>query len=1728
MSNSTDAMQLTLDLFAAPPATPTEPPADPTPAAAVRALVPDTACVLDRAAAPAERWQPREPALLQRLADAVPSGMVARWNADVSALTTAYLLHRRLADGEQITDSDRDELSQWSGWGGLQSLFGTDRATEAEQAVRALAATGTAAAVDVDQAWARAQATTINAHYTHPQLAAVMWQLAYKYGYRGGPVLEPGCGSGLFVALAPAGVPVTGVELDPSTAAIAQLLHPDATVLTGSFSQVRLKEASFALAIGNVPFADYVEYDPKFNAARHTLHNYFLVKSLRLLEPGALAVLISTHFTLDAISVKARRDMAALGELVEVVRLPTGAHNAMAGTEALTDILVFRRHADAQAAGVYVDSHPDWLDVVEFAHDGGSVPVNHRLAAADGARFVLGTPAVRTGMYAGAALDVDGDHDPAHLAAQIRDLFDLPPLPRATPAPAPAAGAPQTAPAATTLLPELPVAAPTGLEHLDDHWDGHLIIADGKLHEVRDGDAHVVAVPATTLKELRPLLALRDMTRHLLDLEASTPHGFEDEEMTGLRTALRNAWSAYVAKHGAVNRYTLRRTGRTDESTGEDRHARVMPKAIKTLLGDPSGALVLSLENFDDETQNAAPAAILIRRVLSRREPVLSVDTPAEALAVCLEQHGRVELEAIASLLSIDVADARATLGSLVFEDPDTGRLVPASEYLSGNVRRKLAAAREAAAARPEFQANVDALTPVLPAPLGVDDITAQVGAVWISAETHQQFLADQLDATYVTVEHGINNIWHVKGPEWGTASTSTWGTRRMPAPSIFKALLTQSEVTVYDRIDTVDGERRVLNADETAAAVEKAQAIAERFSDWAWEDQERAQTLLDAYNTLFNSLVLRDFTSDGDRLTFPGMSEALTPTVHQRAAVARIVSEPAVGLFHAVGAGKTLDLCAGASYLKRLGFARKPCIVVPNHMLEQMSREFLQLYPHARVLAACTEDLTRDRRRLFIAKIAANDWDAIIITGSAFSRIPIDLAFEKEYLAREIARIKEALNVKDNGDRRTHNEIQKMLRTRENRLRELSDRESDPAVSFEATGIDYLLVDEAHLYKNLATESNISDAKIAGSKRATDLHMKLEYLRSREGERVVTFATATPIANSITEAYVMQRYLRPDLFQDATIHHFDQWAATFGERVTALEMAPTGGGNYRIKTRFAKFRNVPEMLRMWQVFADVKTPEDLDLPRPAVGHGAGDDHVDGPRTVVIPTPPEMQAYLLQLAARAERLAQGGVDPTEDNMLKVTGDGRRAALDMRLIDGTVLEGRCKLEYAADEIAAIHHANADRRYLIPGTDMESTMPGALQIVFCDLSTPKKEAWNAYDELRRLLAERGIPVEQVRFIHQARNDAEKARLFEACRTGKVSVIVGSTEKMGVGTNIQARAVALHHLDCPWRPADLEQRDGRALRQGNQNPEIQIIRYVVEQTFDAYNWQTVERKARFIGQITRGKLNLREIDDISDNAMSFAEVKALASGDPLILDHATAMAEVQRLQHSRRAWERNQGQLRYGQQSLKASIQAAYGEIERVRGLLATVATFNLDEPEFQFRGVSTTDRYEASRMIRSWLEATRVGDTYVPVGSICGVAIHGKASIHPLSGSLEARLVVDNLWSSEVAATMPAMKSDPLVLIRPLLHSIASLDQREPMLHARIEGHKVELDRALAATGEPFKGQQQLVDAQAQVARIEQLMREKQEQQQRERGAAPTDDTYTAAPAPDTVDDAALAA
>uniref|UniRef100_UPI003F9C35A0 DEAD/DEAH box helicase family protein n=1 Tax=Mycobacterium sp. TaxID=1785 RepID=UPI003F9C35A0 len=632
--------------------------------------------------------------------------------------------------------------------------------------------------------------------------------------------------------------------------------------------------------------------------------------------------------------------------------------------------------------------------------------------------------------------------------------------------------------------------------------------------------------------------------------------------------------------------------------------------------------------------------------------------------------------------------------------------------------------------------------------------------------------------------------------------ATSEWGTSRMSAGEITKAALEQRTITVTDELD--DG-RRVVNPVETAAAQDKANMLQERFAEWCWEDPDRARRLLGEYNRRFNSIVLRDYSAEGERLSLPGLARSFQPRAHQRAAVARIIAEPAVGLFHQVGAGKTAEMIIAASELRRLGLVRKPAVVVPNHMLEQFSREWLQIYPQARVLAASSQDLAGEKRRQFVARAASHDWDAIILTRSAFERIPITPDSQARYIDHELGELRAMLaNAQAAGGRLTVKRVEKMVLSREESLQRVLDADKDPGIYFEETGIDYLFVDEAHAYKNLQTVSNIPGAAIDGSKRAQDLHLKTMYLRERYGGHVATLATATPIANSITEAHVMQRYLRPDLLADAGVEHFDQWAATFGQTVTEIEMAPTGGGSYRMNTRFARFQNVPEMLRIWHVFADVKTAEDLDLPVPKLTQ-----RPDGQRaaeTVVINASPELAQYVQELGERAERVRGRAVTPDEDNMLLITGDGRKAALDMRLATGDPATGATKLEIAAERITRIWREHQDHPYNDPDTGERSPVPGALQIVFCDLGTPR-DGWNAYDELREQLTARGVPRQEIRYIHEAKNDAEKGRLFAAARAGHISVLIGSTEKMGVGTNIQARAVAMHLLDCPWRPSDVE---------------------------------------------------------------------------------------------------------------------------------------------------------------------------------------------------------------------------------------------------------------------------------------------------------------------------------
>jgi N12 class adenine-specific DNA methylase len=1576
-----------------------------------------------------------------------PAAATERITHNLTVIRLLCDLHERRA---VPTDSEREVLMRWAGWGAVPELFEATVARYAAQREELIALLG-------PDAYSAARRSTINAHYTHPLIADAMWRVAERLSFPGSRVLEPGCGPGVFLGRAPSGLSITGVEVDPTTAQIAETLHPHARIHSASFADVRgLTDASFDLVIGNVPFGDVTLYDPVHNNGNHSIHNHFLVKSLALLKPSGLLVALTSRFTLDSKRDSARVEMHQMADLLAAVRLPAGAHRRVAGTEALTDLLVLRRRdgAEASASAAWVKSAP-----VQIA--GEQVLLNCYFA--EHPEHVAGTLAVDSGPYA-RELTVQGDISAEAVSEAILAVADT------------------LAPAAHPVLLPAKESEPVAMDEasvvdLGEQWDGHITaLPGGGFAEVIDGKAERLPVPKNATREMRLLLTLRDKAGALLSQEAA--HVAEPAHLQQLRAELRSTYQRYLRSYGPINRYKTHGTGRTDPETGEPIVRRSYPRAVRLLMGDPLGPLVLSLEVFDEESQVAAEADLLRQRVLHSREIVTEAETPEDALAICWDRVGKVDLELIGDLLGLPAGQARGALGDLVYEDPDSGGLVPGAEYLSGNVRVKLERAREAAVSDPAFEVNVAALTEVQPVPLGADEIAARLGAVWISDTVHQQFLRELLQDDSILVQYGGGNIWAVSGGRYGTLAESEWGTRRMPAPEIAATLFEQKPVVVRDRIP--DTERYIINADETTAVQEKATAIQERFAEWCWEDPQRASELVREYNNRFNSLVLRDYTPLGKALTLPGLSDTFTAHDHQRTAVARIISEPSVGLFHVVGGGKTASIVIASHELRRLSLVQKPAVVVPNHMLGQFAREWLQLYPMAKILAAGTDDLTKDKRRKFVARAAANEWDAIIMTRSAFERLGVSPKVQEAYLKRELAEIRDMLDKqRARGAYLTIKRLEKKVMRAEAAMEKRLDGVVDHGVTWEQTGIDYHFVDEAHGYKNLATVSNIPGAAIVGSNRAEDLYMKLDHLRMTGHERVATFATATPIANSITEAHVMCRFLRPDLLADAGVKHFDAWAATFGETVTQMEMAVTGGGNYRLKTRFARFQNVPEMLRILHLLADVKTAEDLQLPTPPLKPRADGQQL--PETVVIPTPPEVKEYLLKLAERAEKVKNRAVKPEEDNMLKISTDGRKAALDMRLVgEGKPIKGRCKLDVVADNVARIHHITRKVAYRVPRTDVRHPTLGSLQIVFCDLSTPDPRQWNAYRELRRLLITRGLSAEEVRFIHEAKSDTEKTRLFEACRSGQVAVLIGSTEKMGVGTNIQARAIALHHVDCPWRPADIEQREGRILRQGNQHSGgVRIYRYVVEGSFDAYMWQTVERKARFIGQVMRGRFDVREIEEIADNALSFAEVKALAAGDTLILDQATLSAEVTRLQRLQRAYRNNQAALKRAVENHTGWLASHDREITALEDAIARHVDTHGEKFAMMIDGTVHTKRANAGIALVHQLDG--MGDKTRPIGALAGLAISGCTRYSVADDVREARLVFDGLPINTAYATLTEAHEDPLKLIRQLESRVNNLDALRAKTVASRASVQAEGELAQAAIGTPFKHADALAEA-----------------------------------------------
>lgn len=1591
-----------------------------------------------------------------------PSGPKARFAANVAAIEVADQLR---AENRPATADEQQKLAKWSSWGAIPEVFdSTHQEWAAERAqLRDL--------LDQDQ-WDAAARTTINAHYTDPLIATQMWRALTSLGFEQGTVLEPGCGAGTFIGLAPPRAQTTGIELDPMTAFIAQGIYPHAGIRSESFADTRIPEGTFDAAIGNVPFADVKLHDPVYNAGGHSMHNYFILKSLRLTRPGGLVAVLTSRYTMDAQNPAARREMNLHADLLGAIRLPSQAHQRAAGTDVVTDLLVFRRRHEYEQA-----TSTRWETVTGIELDGQQTKINAYFD--EHPELMLGTPSVRTGQYGAPTLEIRTDLDT--LSEQLEAAVDQVVFtarrqnhimtPRDASAPAP-----------------VPVVANEPSEA--QKWEGSILPTEtGGFATVTEFGTEALSVPKSAQTEVRALLRMRDKATRLLSLEAATVE--DTTEIDQARTALRQEYQRYLDKYGPINRYTLRRTGRTNEA-GDETYARMVPSAIRVFRNDPFGPLVMALENFDDTDHSATPAEILSTRVVLPRAEVQGVDTPAEAVTLSMDRTGGIDLAVVADLLGTSEDEAREALSDLAYTDPETGDLVHAPEYLSGDVRAKLEAATTAAEADERFTTNIEALQKVLPEPLGVEEITAKMGAVWISAEVHQQFLAEILKTTDVAVENPLPAMWEVRGGRRGLESTSEWGTERRPAPVLAQSLMEQKTILVHDEVEDAEGKkRRVLNPVETTAAQEKAEALEERFAEWVWEDPARARDLTDEYNRRFNSLVLRDYTGAGDYLSLPGLAANFTPRAHQRSAVARMIAEPAAGLFHEVGAGKTAEMIMGAMEMRRMGLIRKPVVVVPNHMLEQFSREWLQLYPQARILAASSTDLTADRRRQFVARASANDWDSVILTQGAFAKIPLRPETDAKYIRTEVQRLKDVLANLEGDDAFSVKRLQKKLLQAENKLKDRTSVVRDTGVSFEDTGIDYLIVDEVHTYKNLATDSNIRDASIDGSARASDLHMKLEYLRSEGKERVVTGATATPISNSITEAYVMQRYLRPDLLDKAGLNAFDAWAATFGQTVTQMEMSPTGG--FRLKTRFSKFTNVPEMLTMWSVFADVKTAEDLQLPTPEIT--VRDDGKRVPETVAVQPTVELEDYVAALGDRAQKVADKAVDPTEDNMLAISTDGRKAALDIRMVSQQAPSGPTKIDTAAEAIHQIWETTKNNEYLDPATGQPSPAHGGLQLVFSDLGTPNPRRWNAYDELATKLVDKGMPADSIRYIHEAKTDADKARLFAAARAGHIAVLLGSTEKMGVGTNVQARAVALHHLDCPWRPSDIAQREGRILRQGNQNPEVSIRRYVTERSFDSYMWQAVERKAGFISQITRGRLDTREVEEIDDTTLSASEAKAISSGDPLLLELSTVQNEVSRLQRLKRAHQRNEQMLIYTRDQAQQTAQRTDSDITGLEAAKEHITDTSGDKFRIQINTRTYTSRTDAASAVTQWANDQTIHYAsnyrtrdYGTMGTISGFDI--TVSTHPNTlGEPTVELRLDNVPRSVISVSRSTFLESGTGLIQRLENKVSGI----PTLLEKANTDLTEAKDALASTesrlGQPFKHAQALHEAEADLARIE---------------------------------------
>ena len=1229
----------------------------------------------------------------------------------------------------------------------------------------------------------------------------------------------------------------TGIELDSITGRILKQLYQKENIYVQGYEKTNLQDNFYDVAISNVPFGNYGIFDKDYNKENFKIHDYFFAKSLNKIRVGGVVAFITSKGTMDKMSSEVREYLAKRADLVGAIRLPSNAFKQIANTDVTADIIFLQKREKLR------EEMPDLVKSSEYFND---VYMNQYFI--NNPQMIMGEIKETTNQF-GADLEVklnDGNLDEM-LQKAITNLPE------------------NIIPNSEIKLENEELSVISAIDGVKDY---SYTIYNDKIY-YRENSAMIEREnKGLTAERIKGLIGIREKLQDLINIQCQD---VTDDKIEPYRKALNYEYDNFIKRYGNINSIANR----------------------NAFSDDAEYPLLTALEEYDEETKKYSKRDIFNKRTIQPFKEITHTDTSEEGLIASLNQIGKVDIEYISKLTDKDITTVIDELKGKIYRNPITANKLgkenlvtgweTAEEYLSGYVVDKLSEAEAFAQENDMYLENVRALKEIQPVKLEAGDIEVGLGATWIPEEYITQFAKELLKITDSSYYRSSNmqikynsqlSKWIVENKSWSgnIENTQVYGTSRIDGIDLLENTLNLKNTTIYDPDPKdPDGKKRVVNKKQTVLARERQELIKEKFKDWIFADSERRDNLVNIYNKQFNRIRLREF--DGSNLILPNMSNTVELRSHQKNAIARILySKDNTLLAHCVGAGKTYEMVAGCMELRRLGLAKKPLITVPNHLVEDWGKEFYKLYPNAKVLVATKKDFQKERRKRLVSKIATRDYDAIIMAHSSFEKIPVSMETQKKFVENEISQIERAIaNASEDKSSRTLKQLETAKRNAEKRLETLlNSKEKDKVIDFEQLGVDYIFVDEAHNYKNLYVYTKMTD--IAGvqqtrSQKASDMYMKTQYILDKNGGKGVCFATGTPVSNSMAELYTMQRYLQPKTLEKLGLYNFDDWASTFGEVVSNFELAPDGSG-YRIKERFSKFHNIPELMNAFREVADIQTPDMLKLPVPTLKNNN--------YSIVTSEPTEdIKEFIQTLAQRSEDIKNGGVDPRDDNMLKITSEGKKAALDMRLIDQLYDDTQnSKVNKAVDNIYRLYQENND----IKGT----------QLVFCDMSTPSKidGKYDVYNDIKNKLQEKGIPSDEIEFIHNAHSDSEKANLFKNVRTGNVRILLGSTQKMGAGTNVQDRLVALHHIDVPWRPSDVEQREGRILRQGNMNKEVEIARYVTKESFDAYSWQLIETKQKFISQIYRGDTSIRTMEDLDNSVMNYAQIKAIASGNPMIL--------------------------------------------------------------------------------------------------------------------------------------------------------------------------------------------------------------------------------------------------